>query len=315
MTSPTVVQLRAFAALADTLHFGEAAARLGVSQPSVSAAVSGLESVLGVALVVRSSRKVALTPAGVEAATKARRALAEVDTMAALGGGHGHWADGGPLRLGVIPTVAPYILAPVLRGLARWAPRLRLEVTEGQTARLEQQLGAGALDAVVLALPAGRADVVEAPLYWEDFVLLVPPGHRLADRADLAPEVLRELPLLLLEEGHCLSGQALDLCRQVGAPTDHPARAASLTTIAQLVAAGMGTTLVPATALAVESRKGKVAAARFRAPAPGRLIGLAWRPGGRSGYLELAEQLRASLDRPGFAGRLAPAAPAAGALV
>ena len=147
--------------------------------------------------------------------------------------------------------------------------------------------------------------MAEVPLYWEDFVLLVPPGHRLAGRAELGPEVLRELPLLLLEEGHCLSGQALDLCRQVGAPTDHPARAASLTTIAQLVAAGLGTTLVPATALAVESRKGKVAAARFKAPprpsyrarVPGR--------GDRSEeHLRLAEYFRRSLDRPGFGGRL-----------
>jgi LysR family hydrogen peroxide-inducible transcriptional activator len=123
--------------------------------------------------------------------------------------------------------------------------------------------------------------------------------------------VLRDVRLLLLEEGHCLSGQVLDICRQVGAVADHPARAASLTTIAQLVAAGLGTTLLPATALPVETRKGKLAVARFRPPAPGRRIGLAFCPGasGAPEHHQLAEYMRRALDRPGFAGHIGPAAP------
>jgi LysR family hydrogen peroxide-inducible transcriptional activator len=237
--------------------------------------------------------------------------LAEVNGMANVAAGASSLVDGGPFRLGVIPTVAPYILAPVLRSLARWAPKLHPEVTEDQTARLLDQLMAARLDALVLALPTGTAEVVEVPLYWEDFVLLVPPGHPLASKASLGREALRDLRLLLLEEGHCLSGQALEVCRQAGAATDHPARAASLTTIAQLVAAGLGATLLPATAVAVETRKGKVAVAHFKAPAPGRQIGLVFRAGTvRSyDYFQVAAYLRRGFDRPGFAGRLIPAGP------
>jgi LysR family transcriptional regulator, hydrogen peroxide-inducible genes activator len=299
-----LAQLRALVALADTMHFGEAAEQLGLSQPSVSAAISALEASLGVVLAERSSRRVVLTPAGHDAAARARDIVADVDQLIAdaaqaSGPGGGRW------RLGVIPTVAPYILAPVLRGLARRLPAMRPEVTEEQTSHLLDRLGTGQLDAALLALPAGAPGLVELPLYWEDFVLIVPPGHSLAGQTGLSPDVLRDLRLLLLEEGHCLSGQVLDICQQVGAATDHPARATSLTTIAQLVAAGLGATLLPATALPVETRKGKVAVARFRAPAPGRRIGLVSRRGGRVGDQEqLAEYLRRALDRPGFGGRV-----------
>ncbi len=305
-TGPTLAQLRALVALADNLHFGQAAEELGVSQPSVSAAIGALEAGLGVALAERTSRKVVLTPAGQQAAARARRALAEVDHLVGAAGEE-EAGRHGPLRLGVIPTVAPYVLAPVLRALARRRPELRLEVTEDQTARLLEELSADLLDALVLALPTGAAGVVEVPLYAEDFMLLVPPEHSLAGKAGLTPAVLRDVRLLLLQEGHCLSGQVLDICRQAGAVADHPARAASLTTIAQLVAAGLGTTLLPATALAVETRKGKLAVARFRAPAPGRRIGLVFRPGGprAAEHHQLAEYIRRALDRPGFAGRVA----------
>jgi LysR family hydrogen peroxide-inducible transcriptional activator len=304
-TAPTLAQLRALVALADHLHFGQAAEELGVSQPSVSAAISGLEASLGVELAERSSRRVVLTPVGQQAAARARRILAEVDHLVGSATGEAAPAQG-PLRLGVIPTVAPYVLAPVLRALARRLPEVRLEVTEDQTARLLDELSEGLLDALVLALPTGAAGVVEVPLYWEDFVLLVPPEHSLAGKAGLSPAVLRDVRLLLLEEGHCLSGQVLDICRQAGAVADHPARAASLTTIAQLVAARLGTTLLPATALPVETRKGKLAVARFRPPAPGRRIGLVFRPDGPRAleHHQLAEYMRRALDRPGFAGRV-----------
>jgi LysR family hydrogen peroxide-inducible transcriptional activator len=305
---PTLAQLRALVAVADHLHFGKAAEDLGLSQPSVSGAITGLEAALEVALVERTSRRVVLTPAGQQAAARARRALAEVDHLVSLAR-QPESRGQGPLRLGVIPTVAPYVLAPVLRALSRRLPALRLEVTEDQTARLLDGLSGRSLDAVVLALPTGAADVVEVPLYWEDFVLLVPPEHPLAGQVGLSRAVLRDVHLLLLEEGHCLSGQVLDICRQAGALADHPARAASLTTIAQLVAAGLGTTLLPATALPVETRKGKLAVARFRAPAPGRRIGLVFCPGSPQApeHHQLAEYMRRALDRPGFAGRTAPA--------
>jgi LysR family hydrogen peroxide-inducible transcriptional activator len=271
-----------------------------------------LEVCLGVELAERSSRRVALTPAGQEVAQRARAILAAVDSLVGAAS-KSRDDDGRLLRLGIIPTVAPYILAPVLRALARRLPEIRPEVAEGQTASLLDSLLGRHLDAVVVALPAGVPGVVEVPLYCEDFVLLVPPGHPLANADGLSSTVLKGLPLLLLEEGHCLSAQVLDICRQAGATTDHPAHAASLTTIAQLVAAGLGATLLPETALPVETRKGKVAVARFAAPAPGRRVGLVFRSGDpRSAERQrLAEHIRRGLERPGFAGRFQrPSSPA-----
>jgi LysR family hydrogen peroxide-inducible transcriptional activator len=305
----SMAQLRAVVALADTLSFREAAKRLELSQPSVSAAIGSLERSFGTPLATRNSRRVELTPFGKEVAEGARRILAEVDELAALVPGS-QLAGKAPTRarLGIIPTVAPYILAPVLRTAAKRCPDLRLEVTESRTARLLDALTLADVEACLLALPSGGVGTVEIPVYSEDFVLLLAPDHPLAGRSGLPTNVLRELPLLLLEEGHCLSGQVLEVCRQVGAATDHPARAASLTTIAQLVAAGMGATLLPETALPVETRKGKLAVARFSAPAPGRTIGLVTRRDGPPGLEgRLVGLLRESLDRPGFAGRIAPA--------
>ena len=293
---PTVPQLRALVAVADTLHFGDAAAQLGVSQPTVSVAIAGLEAGLGVFLVERSTRKVILTPAGTVAAARARAVLAAIDDLVDSAGSAGE-PFSGPLRLGVIPTVAPYILMPVLRTLARRFSRLRPDVKEDQTARLLEDLATGRLDLLTLALPSGGVDVVEIPLYQEDFVLLVADKHPLAGARDVDPEVLRESNLLLLEEGHCLRDQALDLCRQVGASTAHPARATSLTTLSQLVAAGLGMTLLPATSVSVESRRG-LAVGTFREPAPGRTIGLVHRSSSDKAheYHQLADSLIAALE-------------------
>jgi LysR family hydrogen peroxide-inducible transcriptional activator len=301
---PSLAQLRALVALADTEHFGAAASLLGVSQPAVSSAVRSLEKLVGVGLVQRTTRRVTLTAAGRAAASQARQALtsvarvAEVATAAAP-------LQRGRLRIGMIPTVAPYILAATLKIMGQMSPPLMPEVTEDRTSRLLDHLASGAVDVAVLALPAGIDRMTEIPLYREDFVLLVPPHHQLAGTVGVEPEALRSLGLLLLEEGHCLSDQALDLCRQVGASTDHPARAASLTTLAQLVAAGHGSTLLPATALPVETRKGRLAVARFAEPAPGRTVGLVFPAAGpwSNEYRALAEKLKRGLLRPGFAGR------------
>lgn len=309
-SGPTIAQLRALAALADTLNFRKAADQLGVSQPSVSTAISGLEAVLGTKVAERSSRKVALTRTGQEVAALAREVIDGLDSLVDVTK-RARAPGAGSLRLGVIPTVAPYVLAPVLRTLARRSPELRPEVTEDQTARLVDRLGRGDLDAALLALPTGVSGLVEVALYWEEFVVVVPPGHSLAGRSGVRPEVLKDLHLLLLEEGHCFSGQVLDICQQVGAGVDHPARATSLTTVAQLVAAGLGETLLPATAVPVETRKGKLAVAHFGPPAPGRRIGLVYPAESprRDQLHQVAGYLRQGLDRPGFAGRVeAPSA-------
>jgi LysR family hydrogen peroxide-inducible transcriptional activator len=201
----------------------------------------------------------------------------------------------GTLRLGLIPTVAPYLLPVALRGLRRAFPELDVEVHEERTSRLVDGLTTGRLDAAVLALPAGQRGLVEEPLYDEDFVLVVPRAHPMADHAAAVhPRALRELNVLLLEEGHCLRDQALDVCREVGTGIEAATRAASLTTLVQLVSAGMGVTLLPETAVAVETRRGGLAVAHFAPPVPGRRVGLLYREssGQATEYAAIAGELR-----------------------
>ncbi|WP_229686848.1 LysR substrate-binding domain-containing protein [Longimycelium tulufanense] len=200
----------------------------------------------------------------------------------------------GTLRLGIIPTVAPYLLPVALDALAKAFPALEPEVHEERTGRLLEGLGTGRLDVAVLALPAGGRGLAEVPLYAEDFVLVVPKRHELAGTIDVSRVALRKLDVMLLEEGHCLRDQALDVCREVGGRVEAATRAASLGTLVQLVAAGMGVTLLPETAVGVETRRSGLAAARFCDPAPGRRIGLVYREsaGRAAEYTEIAAELR-----------------------
>ncbi|AHH94021.1 putative hydrogen peroxide-inducible genes activator [Kutzneria albida DSM 43870] len=291
---PTLAQIRAFLAVAEFLHFREAAAALGVSQPTLSAALAGCEEALGARLVERTTRRVMLTPAGERMVPLARTVAVAVDAMVAE-------ADlarrpfSGTLRLGIIPTVAPYLLPAALRGLRRSFGSLAVEVHEERTARLVDGLATGRLDTAVLALPTGHRGLVEQPLYDEEFVLVVPRGHPAAGRASVSPKSLRELEVLLLDEGHCLRDQALDVCREVGAAgVESATRAASLSTLVQLVAADMGVTLLPETAVAVETRRGGLAVTRFSPQAPSRRIGLVYRESAGRGeeYAAIAAELR-----------------------
>ncbi|MCD0485782.1 LysR substrate-binding domain-containing protein [Streptacidiphilus sp. ASG 303] len=297
--TPSVAQLRAFAAVADHLHFRDAAAAIGTSQPALSGAVAALEEALDAQLVERTTRRVLITPLGERVADHARRVLASLHALT-------EEVDAarrpftGPLHLGVIPTIAPYLLPAVLRLVRRGYPDLELHVHEERTSSLLEGLGSGRLDLLLLALPAGGTlPVREIPLFDEDFVLVVPPGHPLAGRTDVPRDVLPDLDVLLLEEGHCLRDQALDICRDVGAdPAAATTRAAGLSTLVQLVAGGLGVTLLPATALDVEAgRGGGLAAVRFADPAPGRRVGLAFRAGSaRSAeYERFAASLRQAL--------------------
>ncbi|MDY0813374.1 LysR substrate-binding domain-containing protein [Kitasatospora purpeofusca] len=294
--TPTVAQLRAFVAVAEHRHFREAAAATGTSQPALSGAVAALEESLGAQLVERTTRRVMITPLGERVLEHARRVLASVQALT-------EEVDAarrpftGPLHLGVIPTVAPYLLPTVLRLVRDRYPELEPHVHEERTPSLLEGLAAGRLDVLLLALPAGGASPTrDIPLFDEDFVLVTPPDHELAGQVDVARDVLLDLDVLLLEEGHCLRDQALDICREVGAdPGGSTTRAAGLSTLVQLVAGGLGVTLLPATALDVEAgRADRLAAVRFAAPAPGRRIGLAARPGSaRSGeYDRFAASLR-----------------------
>ncbi|MEV6618857.1 hydrogen peroxide-inducible genes activator [Streptomyces sp. NPDC051051] len=295
---PSLAQLRAFAAVAEHLHFRDAAAAIGMSQPALSGAVSALEEALGVTLLERTTRKVLLSPAGERLAVRARAVLAEVGALM-------EEADAvrapftGVLRLGVIPTVAPYLLPTVLRLVHDRYPALDLQVHEEQTASLVDGLHTGRLDLLLLAVPLGMPGVTELPLFDEDFVLVTPLGHRLGGREGIPREALKELNLLLLDEGHCLRDQALDICREAGRE-DAPVTttAAGLSTLVQLVAGGLGCTLLPRTAVTVEtSRSTQLLTGRFADPAPTRRIALAMRSGAARGaeYAELAGSLREAL--------------------
>lgn len=295
---PSLAQLRAFAAVAEHLHFRDAAAAIGMSQPALSGAVSALEETLGVTLLERTTRKVLLSPEGERIAVRAKAVLGEVEAlMEEAEAARAPFT--GALRLGVIPTVAPYLLPTVLRLVHERYPHLDLQVHEEQTASLLDGLAAGRLDLLLLAVPLGVPGVSELPLFDEDFVLVTPLDHGLGGREGIPRRALRELNLLLLDEGHCLRDQALDICREAGRD-DVPVTttAAGLSTLVQLVAGGLGVTLLPRTALKVEiSRSNQLLTGYFADPAPTRRIALAMRVGAARAaeYEELAAALRQAL--------------------
>ncbi|TSD96050.1 LysR family transcriptional regulator [Skermania sp. ID1734] len=297
---PTLSQLRAFVAIAEYRHFGTAASRLAVSQPTLSQSLAALEHGLGVQLIERSTRRVLVTAAGERLLGQAMATLEAADRFVAAAAGVGDSLTG-PLRMGFIPTVAPYVLPALLPTLRQHMPGLTLRVVEDQTARLLDGLRAGVLDVALVALPSDVNGLAEIPLYSEDFVLVLPSGHELAGRSDLAPDIVADLPLLLLDEGHCLRDQTLELCRSVDARPDSAGdtRAASLATVVQCVAGGLGVTLVPRMAIPVETKRGRLETARFADPAPGRTLGLVFRGSSTrtEDFERLAELIR-RLPRP-----------------
>ncbi|MFD7667030.1 LysR substrate-binding domain-containing protein [Streptomyces sp. NPDC059788] len=296
---PSLAQLRAFAAVAEHLHFREAAAEIGMSQPALSGAVSALEEALGVQLLERTTRRVLLSPAGERVAARARTVLEAVgDLMEEAEAARAPFT--GVLRLGVIPTVAPYLLPTVLRLVHDQYPDLELQVHEEQTGSLLDGLQQGRLDLLLLAVPLGAPTVTEIPLFDEDFVLVAPQDHWLGGRGDIPREALKDMDLLLLDEGHCLRDQALDICREAGREDGAPVTtsAAGLSTLVQLVAGGLGVTLLPRTALRVETaRNDQLTTGYFADPAPSRRIALAMRSGAaRQGeFEEFAAALREAM--------------------
>ncbi|MEU9317691.1 hydrogen peroxide-inducible genes activator [Streptomyces sp. NPDC048295] len=296
---PSLSQLRAFVAVAEYLHFRDAAAAIGMSQPALSGAVSALEEALGVQLIERTTRKVLLSPAGERLAVRARAVLEAVgELMEEAEAVRAPFT--GVLRLGVIPTVAPYLLPTVLRLVHERYPELDLQVHEEQTSSLLEGLAAGRLDLLLLAVPLGVPGVSELPLFDEDFVLVMEKDHWLGGRADIPREALRELPLLLLDEGHCLRDQALDICREAGRTQGAPVTttAAGLSTLVQLVAGGLGVTLLPRTAVTVETgRNDALATGYFAEPAPSRRVALGMRTGAarHEEFEEFAAALREAM--------------------
>jgi LysR family transcriptional regulator, hydrogen peroxide-inducible genes activator len=283
---PTLAQLRAFAAVAEFLHFRDAAAAVGMSQPALSSAIAALEDTLGTRLVERTTRRVLLTRTGERIAEHARRVLAAAEALVAD-------ADAtrepfaGSLEIGVIPTVAPYLLPVILRPTRERYPGLDLAVHEAKTATLLERLAAGRLDLVITALPVTVPGLTALPLYDENFVLVVGADDPYAGATGLPRTVLRDLDVLLLDDGHCLRDQVLDVCREVDAfaggrrargTVGTTARAASLATLVQLVSCGLGATLLPETAVPAEARRGSgLGLARFTGPVPHRRVGVVHR--------------------------------------
>lgn len=269
----TLRQLRYFDALARLGHFGRAAAACAVTQPALSMQIKELEDAVGGVLLERSARQVVLTKFGEELAARARDILRAVDEL-------GEFARAsrdrlaGRLDIGMIPTVAPYLLPKVMGNLTRLHPELDIHVRESVTPKLIEELGEGRLDAAIVALPVSEPSLTEVALFTENF-LLVRPGED-AGRPVPSIERLREMRLLLLEEGHCFREQALAFCK-VQVPPREMLEASSLSTLVQMVGAGMGVTLIPEMAVAVETRSAPVAVARFKDPQPERSIGMVWR--------------------------------------
>jgi len=277
MERPTIRQLESLVAVADHRSFRKAAASLGISQPALSAQVQGAEDVLGIQVFERDRRSVLVTPAGEEVVGRARIALEAVDAVHDAARRRAEPLVG-PLRMGVIPTVAPYWLPALLPAVRKKFTRLELILREDQTHRLLAQLGAGQLDVAFLAIPV-PGDVTTAAIAREDFLLAAPRGAELLHkRARLSERDLEDQTVLLLEDGHCLRDQALAVCERGGAVESMEVRATSLPTLVQMVAGGMGVTLIPeAAAEALVQPKGPVELAPLGKPPPGRTLGLAWR--------------------------------------
>jgi LysR family hydrogen peroxide-inducible transcriptional activator len=274
MANITLKQLRYAVAVAEHGHFGHAAAASAISQPALSMQIQALEDGLGLALFERAARHVRPTPVWGGFLARAQRILAEVDDL----GDSARAARGddlGRLRLGVIPTIAPYLLPRVVGLMGQYYPQANLALRETITPRLISELSEGRLDAAIVALPISEPSFEEVEVFQEDFILVRPPE----DAGKPVPDAnsLREMKLLLLEEGHCFRDQALSFCA-LGANTPREVMdGSSLSTLVQMVGAGIGVTLIPEMAVPVETRSASVALARFRTPAPARKIGVIWR--------------------------------------
>lgn len=270
----TLKQMRYFEALARHRHFGQAAEACAISQPALSMQIRELEEILGVPLFERGVRPTGLTGFGEEFALRVRDILARVDELGDLARSSRDRLAG-RLRIGVIPTVAPYLLPRVIGDLSRLYPGLDIHVRETVTPNLITELEDGRLDTAIVALPVSEPSLTEVALFDEAFVL-VRPG---ADAGKPVPtaDLLREMRLLLLEEGHCFRDQALSFCKLDTAPPREMLDASSLSTLVQMVGAGIGVTLIPEMAVAVETRAAGVTLSRFPPPEPARTIGMVWR--------------------------------------
>lgn len=269
--------LKYLVALADTGHFGKAAARSFVSQPTLSAQLKKLEDYLGVKLVERQPKNVQLTDVGKQVVIRARRMLEDGEEIVALARSN---TDplAGKLKVALIPTIGPYLLPRIMPKIRKALPQLGLMLYEYQTEPLLKRLRDGEIDMGIIALPVAQDGLESEELYEEAFTVALPTNHPLSERATIRPTDLKGHTLLLLEDGHCMRDQALEVCSRVEVRESEDYRATSLETLRQMVVAGLGITLLPE--LAVEAPFGSqrgLTIRQFAKPAPSRTVGAVWR--------------------------------------
>lgn len=284
MKNLTMKHLRYFETLARVGHFGRAADECAISQPALSVQMKELEALFGAPLIERGPRQIRLTWLGEKLAERAREVLRSVDEIGEMA----RTAQGsfsGRLRIGVIPTIAPYLLPRLIGQLTAQMPHLDVWPRESVTQSLLADLLDGQLDVAVVALPVSEPLLHEEPIFEEEFVLVRPQSE--AKLPPPPPEDLREMRLLLLEEGHCFRDQALSFCNLGAKPPRDLMEGSSLSTLVQMVGAGIGVTLIPEMALGIETRSADVSVQRLPAPRPKRTIGMVWRKSS-----PLVEQMR-----------------------
>jgi len=275
----TLTELRYIVTLAREQHFGHAAEKCYVSQPTLSIAVKKLEDELGVALFERSKNSVKVTPVGAKVVQQAQRVLEQAETIKDLAH-EGKDQLKSPLRVGAIYTIGPYLFPHLIPQVQALAPHMPLYIEENFTENLRHKIRNGDLDAVILALPFQEPDIVTRPLYDEAFEMLIPKEHPWASRKEIDSELLPETPLLLLGEGHCFRDQVLESCPSLN-QTLHDqhtiTEGSSLETIRMMVSSGLGCSVLPISALNLDRQNDLVISRPFKAPAPKRTVAIAWR--------------------------------------
>ena len=274
MRNISLKHLRYFEALTQHGHFGRAADACAISQPALSLQIKELEEILGAPLVERSARKIHLTSLGEAFAVRARGILRSVDELGELARAS-QTLLAGEFRIGIIPTAAPYLLSTFFSTLSRLYPDLDIRPREAVTQKLIESLVDGRLDAAIVALPTSEPSLEEVLLFEEEFVLVRPVQD--ADKPVPDAKTLREMRLLLLEEGHCFRDQALSFCKLSSTLPRDLMEGSSLSTLVQMVGAGIGVTLIPEMAVPIETRSASVCVARLPTPRPKRKIGIVWR--------------------------------------
>ena len=295
--TPSIKQLKYLCAVAEHRHFTKAADACFVTQSTLSAAIAELESQLDAKVFERNKKTVLITPLGEKLLKQARVILGDVEDFLALAKSHAEPLSG-DLRLGVIPTIGPFLLPPMLGGMREAFPRLKLFLKEEMSAQLERQLQQGQLDLVILALPYPLPDMETVSLFKDEFLLCLPPGHQFEKLKQVQQQQLRGESLLLLEAGHCLRDHALEACQLQSTAMDVVYQGNSLHTLVQMVAHGLGMTLLPAMSIAAEALGDTHPSLKhFSSDNVNREIGMAWRKTDprRDEYLLLADYIKSHL--------------------